>query len=183
MRRFAVAFPAQFPRAMAGVLTGHLHQGTLIHQVGMTANAVFLEDGDPGLFHMDHLRLKPEGKHERVTQPIARLEGELADHIILRNMAIVANGKTAMTPPLPCGILRGHDMAIHTCCRFIGQIRGCIGGAKDHQAQSAQDSHDQEYGEFPLFRGNDEIEELEKRPAKDKKVFLHNDTMETEEQC
>jgi hypothetical protein len=44
-------------------------------------------------------------------------------------MAIVALGHPGMASPLPGGIGIGHDMAVDTGFRLIGQIGGGVGDA------------------------------------------------------
>ena len=58
---------------------------------------------------------------------ILSLEVILIQHVVVRNMAVVAGGIVAMCAVAPGGVLRSHNMAVDTGGWVIAKIALCLG--------------------------------------------------------
>lgn len=126
MRCFAVALPAKFPLAMFDVFRRHRLERDAADQRPVTAFAVFFNDSNASLFGSDNLRLHVKSKHGRMPKPVHRFEGILVKHVIVRDMAVIADRNPPVTAVLPGHVFRPHDMAVDTGFRIVGKVRDGI---------------------------------------------------------
>lgn len=115
----------------------------------MAADAILLDRSRPHLLNMNHLRLEAEREHERMARTVHCLEQKFVEDIILRHMAIVADGNASMTASFPRCVLRRHHVAIHARFRIVGKIRRGVADIERQHAESDQYSRENENGETP----------------------------------
>jgi len=84
-----------------------------------------------------------------VPESVFRLEIVFVEHIVMGNVAVVAVRPLTMGAVRPGSVLRGHDMAIDTGFRFVGEIGGGIGDFQDKNAESEKDAQQNDHGNFP----------------------------------
>ena len=70
-----------------------------------------------------HLRFPSHHEYRGVAHSVHTFEEPLLHGVLVRHMAVVASGVTAVRAMIPCSIIRAHNVAIHASSRVVGQIR------------------------------------------------------------
>ncbi len=154
MRHLPVAFPAFPLTSLTVIMIGIPHQFFIRYEFGMTVNTVGLHHFPAFLFYKDHLGFSPQGKYGGMTQTVLCLEIIFIKNIIMRNMAVIAMGMLSVGTVAPGGILRRHDMAVHTGFGFVRKIGWSIADMEHISGQSKEYGHQKEYRDLPFIGRN-----------------------------
>ena len=115
-----------FPAGSLGphmlVVGGITHDFVIGKQIGMAPEAVVLNHFFSFLLDKDYLRFLAQRENCSVSEAILCLEIILIDHIVMRNMAIVAMGPLPVGTMVPGSILRCHDVTIYAGLRIIRKV-------------------------------------------------------------
>lgn len=88
-----------------------------------------------------------------MAQAILRFEIVFVHHVIMGYVAIVAMGPAPVAAMRPCGILRGHNMAVHAGFGLIAQVRWCFRPVQHQQSNTCENTQHNNDRYFPLIGG------------------------------
>ena len=83
-------------------------------QLRMATNAVVHNDLGATVKCLDGLRFAAHGENRRMTQAVHTFEKPFPGEALVGYVAIVAGGVANMRTVVPSGVIRSHDVAIHT---------------------------------------------------------------------
>jgi hypothetical protein len=106
----------------------------------MAPQAVVLYHLFSFLLDKDYLGFLSQGKHGGMPETVLGLKIVLIKHVVVRDVTVVARGPLPVRAVTPGGILRGHNVAVYTGGRIVGQVGIGPGDIKYINEQASQES-------------------------------------------